>query len=361
MLDIIEDVLKELDQVVSAKSTKIVFSDKGYDPVLLDPSNFHKIQDKKEQEAQNAHDVRDERKIVFVDGGNNTLLKSSNFIVSFVRLYAGVYRRNMKIREEKHEFFAVVKAVFSDGKLQYCTQIFPIGKALAPLAKDLLFDSMDQSLTDGNNRANVGKVVDCIRRFGELNLATKIALDLEENDVILLDGTLQAAVTNEDNYLDLLYNVCDNKNIKVCGLAKTTNLFTDGGDNAQAVINKMGKANANLGKDKWYYYPFVQINNAKHRADLFFAKFHPNSNYIFRFELHNLKSVLDIDCLFSLLAENSKDPVFLGYPYGMIDADRNARVSNEERTYLRTIIETKRDLDAYIRTIDAHEILDNIG
>ncbi|MBW3013257.1 DNA double-strand break repair nuclease NurA [Candidatus Woesearchaeota archaeon] len=356
MLDIIEDVLKELDRVVSVKSTKIVFADKSYEPVLLDPSNFHRIKDKKEQEAQ---DVKDERKIVFVDGGNNTLLKSSNFIVSFIRLYAGVYCDNKKVKEEKHEFFAVVKTVFSDNKLQYCTQIFPIGKALVPLAKDLLFDSMDQSLTDGNNRANVGKIVDCIRRFGELNLATKLALDLNENDIILLDGTLQATATNEDIYLDLLYDVCDNKNIAVCGLAKTTNVFTDGGDNAQVVINKMSKTN--FSKCKWHYYPFVQVNNPKHKADMFFAKFHPSSNYIFRFELHNLKSIFDIDSLFSLLAENSRDPVFLGYPYGLIDADKNARVSNEERNYLRTIIETKRDLDAYLRTIDAHEVLDNIG
>ncbi|MBD3259183.1 hypothetical protein GF371_00970 [Candidatus Woesearchaeota archaeon] len=355
MLKIINDLLKELDKVISSESTMIVFTDKNYNSIALCSENFHEI----EANAKINKDAElEKRKIAFIDGGNNTVVKSSNFIVSFIRLYAAVYCGKAKIKEDKHEFFAVVTADYADEKLRYKTELFPIGNALLPRIKDLVFDSMDKTITEGSNRAEIAKIVDNIRRFGELNLAASLASYLEENDIILLDGTLQATVTNENSYLNVLYDECERKKITVCGLAKTSNLFTDKGDNAQAAVNKLNSKNKDLAR--WYYYPFVQIMNEKHKADMFFVKFHPGSRYIFRFEVHNSLN-FDLKSLFSLIAENSNDPVFPGYPYGLIEADKNARVSNEERNYMKTIIETKRNLNQYLRSLDAHDVLDNIS
>jgi hypothetical protein len=353
MLDIIDNVLKQLDGISNKESTKIVFTDKQYASIPLAIDNFHEISER----------GGSDRRILFVDGGNNTLLQSSNFIVSFIRLYACLYEGNKKLNEEKHEFFAVVTTEYSADsdagqKLQFKTQLFPVGSALMPYVDDLSFDSMDSSIKEGVNRASISKIVDCVRRFGELNLAAKMSFNLNTDDIIILDGILQATVTNEERYLDLLYKVCEEKNIAVCGLAKTSRLFTDSGDNALVVLDKMSRNNSMLGK--WYYHPFVEINNKKHKADMFIAKFHSDSEYVFRFEVHDSKKQ-DLKELFSLIASLSKDPVFLGYPYGLIEADRNARVSNEERNYLKTIFDTKRDLNAYVKSLDAHTVLDTIG
>jgi len=366
MLDIIDSVLKQLDGVSNKESTKIVFTDKQYSSIPLRMGNFHQIL---EQKMENGRNKENSRRILFVDGGNNTLLQSSNFVVSFIRLYACLYDGNKKVKEEKHEFFAVVMTEYSGTdynadrgsenkvKIRFKTQLFPVGSALMPYIDDLSFDSMDDSITEGLNRASISKIIDCVRRFGELNLAAKMSFNLNEGDMIVLDGILQATITNEDRYLDLLYKICDEKNIAVCGLAKTSRLFTDSGDNALVVVDNMSKNNSAL--TKWYYHPFVEIDSSKHKADMFIAKFHPDSDYLFRFDIHDSKKQ-NLEELFSLIASLSKDPVFLGYPYGLIEADRNARVSNEERNYLKTIFDTKRDLNAYVKSLDAHSILDTI-
>ena len=65
------------------------------------------------------------------------------------------------------------------------------------------------------------------------------------------------------------------------------------------------------------------------------------------------------------MADNCKDAVFLGYPYGLIEADKNARISNQEKGMLLTLFSAKFGKDwekikDSISNVDAHEILNNI-
>ena len=62
--------------------------------------------------------------------------------------------------------------------------------------------------------------------------------------------------------------------------------------------------------------------------------------------------------------ENSQDALFLGYPYGLIVADKFARVSHEEKKSLKMNFLLKadnREIAEYLSTTDAHDILDNLG
>ncbi len=64
--------------------------------------------------------------------------------------------------------------------------------------------------------------------------------------------------------------------------------------------------------------------------------------------------------------DNAKDPVFPGYPYGLLVADKFARVSNNEKEYIQTIIKSNAGknwakIKKYMNSFDAHSILDNIG
>ena len=97
-----------------------------------------------------------------------------------------------------------------------------------------------------------------------------------------------------------------------------------------------------------------------HQADISFIKLNEKSKYIFRFEVYK-KQVHDATKMLNLLEENSKDPAFIGYPYGLIEADRFARVSNQERDYLRIILQTKlKDKWDSLNILNAHDILDTI-
>jgi NurA-like 5'-3' nuclease len=75
----------------------------------------------------------------------------------------------------------------------------------------------------------------------------------------------------------------------------------------------------------------------------------------------------DRDKILSLLAENSKDVSFPGYPYGLVDADKNARVSYEELDALRMLlfseISKTKGFDTFRDALsggDAHEWLNRI-
>ena len=95
------------------------------------------------------------------------------------------------------------------------------------------------------------------------------------------------------------------------------------------------------------------------------VKLNKNSRYIFKLEIFN-KNKYEINEIMSILKNNSKDPVFLGYPYGLIEADQFARISNKEKDYLKTIFLAKLGKDndkiaQYLNTLNAHNVLDSIA
>ena len=95
---------------------------------------------------------------------------------------------------------------------------------------------------------------------------------------------------------------------------------------------------------------------------MFFAKLHKNSSRIFRFEIFKEQKP-ELNTIFSILANNSKDPVFLGYPYGLIEADKLARVSNDEADLLRSSlgIRLEKSQISSFNQRNAHNILDSIS
>ena len=109
----------------------------------------------------------------------------------------------------------------------------------------------------------------------------------------------------------------------------------------------------------------IEINNENHEVDMYITKLNKNSRYIFKLEIFN-KNKFDINEILSILKSNSKDPVFLGYPYGLIEADKFARIGNREKDYLKTIFLAKLGKDnekiaQYLNTMNAHSVLDRIG
>ncbi|MBU1849504.1 MAG: hypothetical protein KKH40_02140 [Nanoarchaeota archaeon] len=99
------------------------------------------------------------------------------------------------------------------------------------------------------------------------------------------------------------------------------------------------------------------------KINISFAKLHEKSKYIFRIDVSEQNKTKDV-C--EILLNMAKDPVFIGYPYGLIETDGVARVSNREKEYLKTklMVYFKRDqqkIKDCISSQDAHDILDNIS
>ncbi len=269
------------------------------------------------------------KKVAFIDGGQAQIIAAGNFCLSFIRVGAIYFKGEVKAGYDKRELYVFTKARYDGNDLLYESMIFPVGSALPIDVQDLTISSTDSSIRIGMERAPITTVSSMARRFAELQLAASV-----HADYVLLDGTLEPTLKNEEKYLSFL-------SPSVSALAKTCSLFTTSGNNPAVLLGKMA------GKGRWTYH----VENKT-----YFVKLHEKAKHVFRFEG-------DLEILPSLLV-NSRDALFLGYPYGLILADQLARVSNEEKNSLRMnflLRKENKEILQYLNTSNAHEILDRMG
>ena len=294
--------------------------------------------------ANNFRPINKNRELnfLFVDGGNAELLKSPDFSLQFVRIL-GICRKNGSKTHHLSEFYCFAKTELKENKkIWKIKNVFLKGKKIIP--KDLAIEDAFQSPS---------AAAEFVRRLSEIALAADLSKTLSGNDVILLDGTLEAGCRTEAEFLLNLHQASKKYGVSLCSLAKTTAMQTSNGNSIISVFNAFGP------KGKWHY----QVK--KDIPLMFFAKLHENSGYIFKFETNSEDANFNQKILGSL-ASASKDPVFIGYPFGLIEADRLARVSNREKGILKLELAARfgklwKDVEKEETALNAHDILDNIG
>ena len=334
--------------ISGASDTNIQFSDQNYAPFPFDKKNFQLIENSSSGS-----------KIAFIDAGSAEIIKSPNFSLNLIRVYSAIYCNNKRINSKKLEFYAFISSKNIGNELFYNVDFIGMNNEALPNKDDLLLNSLDETIKSGITRASVSNVANVIRRFSEIKAAMNIIGSLENNDIIVLDGSLQCTFTNEKKYFEELYKKAIEKNIIICGLSKTTTLMTDKGNSISNALNKY-----NI-KGKWFYHHIAEIKSSSHKAEMAFVKLHEKSKYMFRFEIYKEQKEKLIETI-SLLSSNCKDPVFIGYPYGLIEADKNARISNQEKGMLLTLFSTKFGKDwepvkESLSNVNAHDILDKIS
>ncbi|MFC1801339.1 DNA double-strand break repair nuclease NurA [Nanoarchaeota archaeon] len=269
--------------------------------------------------------------IAFIDGGQAQLLAAPNFSLDIIRIYAIIFKDKNKINKIQKQFYLLTK---TNEHLEYQSQIF--GDKIID-EKDLKINSLDPTIKQGTQRASVNTMANIARRFAELSLCKEISKNV---DFVVLDGNLEVTTTNENKYLKTLPP-------NVAALAKTSSLFSKKGNNIAGLLNEISP------KTTWLYFA-----GEENQRKIYFVKLNQHSDYVFRFEGN-------IDSLGALI-QHCQDPVFPGYPYGLIYADKFARISNQEKEFLRTQFITKLGKDferlkKYLNAKSAHDVLDNIG
>ena len=341
------------------------FADPRYYPTRLTLSNFHKFIPQ-----------QDATRLCFVDGGNSTLIDSPGLVISLNRvgfcIYEGEEKVEPKTLPRKIEFFTIASAEPKRDGLAYQIELLPLSEEtrdMLPDEADLVFDSFDQTLRDGRSRAPLSRVAAVSRAFAEWKLASEvITKELQSGDILVRDGSLQTQITGESKYSNKAYESALSKNVLFTGLAKTSTLFTDTGMPLFSAIAIMANRNE-LGDSQWIYYPIVDIKAPDHRAHMLAVKLHPRAKHIFRFEIlkDQAEQIDDFSNIISAIAQNANDITFPGYPYGLIEADRISRVQNEELGPVKiqllssvTGLGVWEELEAFMRTVDAHQVLDQM-
>jgi len=333
MEEILKKAIAALESNLENKGSYAQFNNFNYKPIKLDESNFKPLET-----------IDSNKKIAFLDGGNAEIIASPNFSLQFIRIYYTVYQNNKRIASEKKEFYVLITSKNQEQDIIFETEIFPINYNF----KNQTFNSFDSTLREGNNRVSISKIGNTIRRFAELSIAKEI-----DSEIIVLDGDLKSRYTGEQAYLDELYQ----SGKIIAALSKTNELFTETGNNFNVVLDDLASL------EEWAYYPIVEINDEKHKAQILMVKLNKDSKYIFKLEIDKKENINE---LLSLLKDNSKDPIFFGYPYALVEADKHARVPNNEKDYLKTKLMALAgnkwaSLAKYLNTKNAHDILDNIG
>ncbi len=310
------------------------FNEKGYTAFPIASQNFREFSS-----------IDSISKIAFVDGGSAEIIALPNKLLSIIRVYYSIYQNKKKISSRKTQFYALI--TLDSGTIR--TDLLQ-NEVLDE--KDFVFSAQDPRI-----KGELSKVVDLIRRNAELKYAFDACEKLDGADIVILDGTLQSFFLVEQKNLEELYNFAAAKGVFVTALSKTTSLTTKKG--LPLTPNLLRIAPEGL----WYYYPIAKIENENHLAELFFAKLHPKSEYVFRIEIYK-GTPFAIEMILGALASNSKDPTFIGYPFGLIEADQFARVSDSEREILKMqhLVKLGKSANEIIldrHAIDAHDVLDN--
>ena len=313
-------------------------------PELFD-SNFKIFELKKE----NFNEIKEaeKKRLIFIDGGSQELFKAPNISLFFNRIYYCIYEDNKRVKSKKYEFYSLIYTEQKEKELFYKTDmLFTKDSFEVP---NLEFSAKDKTLMFGKNIVDISDISNSVRKLLEIKAASLIE---ETNSIIVLDRNLEAKITFEEEFLKELYENAKKRNNLVCGLAKTSSLLTKKGNSVNALLNSIGPDN------EWYY----KISESG-VFDIYFVKLNSKASYTFRLDILKNNNKEDV---FHNLKLNASDPVFLGYPYGLIEADSNARVKNKEIEFLKMQLIVKfgedfKKFKKYIQSEDAHSILDNIG
>lgn len=349
------------DQLSPSPDDAAWFSDQRYAAVPFSTRYFHQIL----PEASEDMAEKNNTQLAFIDGGNVEILTAPNFSLQFIRIYVTIYKNNRRHDSRLYEQYVLIYAAPGEGTMRYRVKLFPVSTGRLPLDEtSLIFDSMDPAFRVGHFRASIASMGNAVRDLLELQ-ASRLALDaLAPGDCLVRDGTLQATNHLQANYFADLFGAATTKGILVVGVAKTCDLVCASGKSVLAVIARLADNQEQKEQKRWYYTPLVEINNEQHPAIAAIAKFHPRSTHLFRCEVHKAFSA-SVPRIMARLAQNSRDPIFLGYPYGLIEADQFARVSHREGEYwtFRFMSQWHHEWSAilpFVNATNAHAILDNI-
>ena len=166
--------------------------------------------------------------------------------------------------------------------------------------------------------------IDTLRREAELRCALRM-----EKRTTVLDGNLNATAGIEDALIQKL-----NNSSMLIAISKTSSQIP-------VALDLLGYPSA----------CYSSLGNIS-----YLVKFHHQAKYLFRVDTLHPETL-------SLILSHCSDPAFLGYPYGLIVADQQARIPNAEASLLQMKIRVllgkdESSLQFHLNSKNAHTILD---
>lgn len=331
--------MKDIDHIPGDLGRPYFKQEQYYESSPLSKDNFHSIKAKEGG-----------RVISCVDGGNNIIFESPSECIHLIRVYFNLFKGRKRVKNVE-PFSGYLVSKLQDDHI--VSTLYPISSTI-PIDKQQFILSKND--VEGGGMVNAGHTV---RRYLEWLAAGHAQSEyLNEGDILVKDGALQTSVEEERTYAEEVYKNCIDSGVIITGIAKTSSLLTTSGYPLLAAVRILSQE---FSDSMWYYNPLAKNKHPDHKGDMYIVKYHSGSEYVFRSEFHRDQKV-PVDDVFEELAVQAKDPIFLGYPYGLVDADKRARVTDEEIKYLRTLGSSSmnKTMRYRVNSMNAHDILSNI-
>lgn len=286
--------------------------------------------------------------MTFCDGGNFPLFLTHYYLVQLNRVFISSWSSRKRILHASFDFFSMTRqnGEFLSSVVWPITQKgdFPCGIDISD--NDTKVRYRELGGFDAQIRAS-----QIPRRLAERGALLK-AMEKTEG-YFIADGLLQAEVNSEQRLLQAASKLADEKGLMLAGFAKTAGLL-DPGVLPRPIISKKGE---------WY----ARVGEIPSRESyLYVVKFHRKAiaPYAVEVSKHGKE---DYQSLFSALFSDSLDPHLPGYPHGLIDVDRRARIGHREAERFKNYFlsrlprEVSQEIIRQERAISTHDILNAIS
>lgn len=354
---------------------------------IFDSSKLHNQAINVAEKTDKKENLIAKGEVVFIDGGNSEIIGASTFSLQFMRIasviYSGIQRKgiikkdffclsmindenSIKLKLESVSSQDSRKNNSSQNSSQTSKQKYG---ATTEKFSELKLDLSDIKLKRDDEKiygveTSSRKAINIARRLFELKeVLVRVSENSEEVSVIVLDGALDYATDTEKKLIQKIRLAALEKNIVVVGISKISTAYAENGKPINMYLDE--KAESKNISVPWFY-EGILLNSETNTWTGFVKLSKSKQNFVFRFDYFaEQKELLKNSETFKILAVQATDAVFAGYPYGLVEVDEEARITNEEigEAYAQLMIisgDKWGELQKASASVSAHSILDSI-
>jgi len=182
---------------------------------------------------------------------------------------------------------------------------------------------------------DINLVVERLRNLDEWQQIHNAGQRMQKGDVILVDGSLRAGIKRTDRVLEeVLGNVAE-RGVSLVGVSKRSVLRFRNSP-ALPVIKSMG--DDLFPGSGWFCRLDIQGDRSHSLGDLYVAKLHPASRFVFRLDVASSDQAREV---LSQLLPLSRDPQYLGYPHPLAAVHNRVSISKPEAEDIRHFLRQK--------------------
>lgn len=169
---------------------------------------------------------------------------------------------------------------------------------------------------------SMDETIDAIRGLEEQEMARDAIDELDEGDIVMMDGSLEGS----EFLPDVIKKNCSramDMGVHLVGICKRSDLYTSKLPVLSWVKNRGDRI---FSRQRWYY-PLSE------ERKIYIAKLHPFSKFSFRVDINPMEK--EAEEILGKIAAFSNDVPYIGYPYPLAEIHRNVVITSEDGLYYR--------------------------